>query len=497
MSKQGNVGFDFPEDVFVHIFLNLPIKAILICTCVCKTWNAIIKGPSFISSHLNHSISWHKESNIPLCLLRYCSLHTLKERYSLRFDTQELGKYARIHFPYRSHFGFKIFGSCNGLVCLLGGKSYSTEHLILWNPVIRKSMILPKRGLTGLDSVGLGSDSGTNDYKVLVVSPLKNVSIKAELYSLKANTWKRLRDVESQCQMVTNGPMAFLNGILHFVAYRFQNLILGFDVGGEVCREIMLPDRLAHCHLSDLSVKVCADSLSVLFSSDTNRVFQIWVMKEYGVEGSWTQLSNITMLPWSPLPRVLCFRKNGHVLLSVANGYLMNSPAQIVSYDPKHRMREVLDIQGKHDWFFVDSYIESLVLLDKGNDLSLWYQENGSCDAYEESDDGASSSAACAMYLQGTTSSATSTRSAMDDLCDDSRNDENADLREDSEARSSDYSSGEARKDTSASGASKDLSKGEAAANEELSNNVADDSSFHVSNELGGNTNGTNDAPSK
>ena len=44
-----------PHEILTHVFLRLPIKSIITCTSVSKTWKSLIRNPSFISTHLLHS----------------------------------------------------------------------------------------------------------------------------------------------------------------------------------------------------------------------------------------------------------------------------------------------------------------------------------------------------------------------------------------------------------------------------------------------------------
>jgi hypothetical protein len=53
--------------------------------------------------------------------------------------------------------------------------------------------------------------------------------------------------------------------------------------------------------------------------------FSIWIMKEYGIGESWTELFNIHIS--QGLKRVVAFRKNGEVLVTDRNG-------ELLSYEP-------------------------------------------------------------------------------------------------------------------------------------------------------------------
>ncbi|GLT65908.1 hypothetical protein SLA2020_383080 [Shorea laevis] len=402
MSDEAKAFFCLPEELlcsekelFYMVLHKLPIKSLIVCTSVCKTWNSIIKSPSFVSSHLSHTISSYKENDTHLCLLRFAPIDATrdcfsKDRFSLRFDDQDLTECTTLHFPYRAKQGFDEFGSCNGLVLLMNGESDRLlKRLILWNPIVRKSLIIPEKDLSRLEVAGLGFDSTTNDYKVLTVSRIRDCdeTLKFELYSLNANSWKQLDDVEAISHglvVVALREMAFLSGVLHFVALRRGSggrppmyLILGFDLQGEVFHEIVLPDDTVHNH-GEYTVHVCRESLAVVrFNPGNNEMdstLEIWVMKEYAVEGSWTKLSNISLQGWA---RALGFRKDGHLLLCMIRSHgwpWRDRVGQMVSFDPMSQEIKDLKICGNYSFFFFGSFVESLILLDKGNDLSRYFE---------------------------------------------------------------------------------------------------------------------------
>ncbi|XVF78158.1 hypothetical protein PTKIN_Ptkin14bG0106900 [Pterospermum kingtungense] len=87
---------------------------------------------------------------------------------------------------------------------------------------------------------------------------------------------------------------------------------------------------------------------------------ELWIMKTYGVVGSWTKVLQLTDQFWfGSYLTVLGFRKNGEVLLQPIG-------AELDSLDLNSLQMKHLDIQADYGFSYVDSYVESLVLLDKG-----------------------------------------------------------------------------------------------------------------------------------
>ncbi|GLU17012.1 hypothetical protein SLE2022_334110 [Rubroshorea leprosula] len=208
-------------------------------------------------------------------------------------------------------------------------------------------MILLEQSFSGLESVVLGYDSRTNDYRILAVSNglYDEGVLQVKVYSLRHDSWRRLADVQAFYRLTTQRAMTFLNGGLHFAAFRSgRDLILGFDMGEELFREIMLPDRMS---LRNFGVWACQDLLSVMLLG-ANDDLHIW--------------------------------------------------------DLKSQEFQDLKINGRHDCFFIDSYVESLILLDKGNDLCEHYE----IESYDADDTSGyfSSTVACASCAMGALSNA-------------------------------------------------------------------------------------------
>ncbi|CAK7327603.1 unnamed protein product [Dovyalis caffra] len=122
-----------PEELIQEILYKLPIKSLVQCTRLCKSWNSLIKSRNFISKHLHRTIS--STDHQSLFLLRLCSKQR-EEQYSLRFDDQDFNEHMQLHFPFKScESYYRIIGSCNGLICLANIFKTHTISFILWNPL--------------------------------------------------------------------------------------------------------------------------------------------------------------------------------------------------------------------------------------------------------------------------------------------------------------------------------------------------------------------------
>uniref|UniRef100_A0A5B6YXE8 F-box domain-containing protein n=1 Tax=Davidia involucrata TaxID=16924 RepID=A0A5B6YXE8_DAVIN len=371
-----------PKDILIAILARVPVKSLLRFTCVCKSWYFLITSPRFISTHLNRTIAnTNTKNNNHLLFVRHYNMFQEIERYALHFDNQTFDEYMELECPFGTvNEYFRIVGSCNGLICLSDDYDSCTDTIVIWNPSIRKSVFLPKPGFTfvphGACLLGFGFDPLSNDYKVVrIVYQPENYNFKVppkvELYTLSTGTWRSIC-AAAPPYVVYNffSLSAFMNGAVHWVASSVHSLIVAFDLGAEVFREIMMPDSAAHTDVLKLCVSVLGTSLALV---QYEKIWQsdycwVWVMKEYGVVESWTKLLTIDMR--EGIRQVVGFRKNSEVLLSAR-------VKGMISYDPKIQQIKYLGIHGSNRSFYADPYVESLVLL-KGESGVL--RQATSCD---------------------------------------------------------------------------------------------------------------------
>ncbi|XP_054797553.1 F-box/kelch-repeat protein At3g23880-like [Prosopis cineraria] len=281
-----------PDDIMINILKRLPVKSLIRFQCVCKHWRNLLKTPSFIADHLHHSghqnpsllFQWHqsKSSNYQLSLLDR-NMQLLEVHNAPLIDY-----FSDVH----------IFGSSNGLLCLLlidDDSSY--RSILLWNPATREARHVPitMSDFQGVCDIGFGYSPIVDDYKIVIIysrrdgAPFKVNQV--EVYSLSTKSWKEiefgvLEGVSVSTETVTaNGSMFWFGfnvdedddeDIYEFDDY---GSIVSFDIANEVFTLIPMPD-IGFCREEILTVY--ENKLAVLCNKSTRSFdwVEMWVLTE-------------------------------------------------------------------------------------------------------------------------------------------------------------------------------------------------------------------------
>ncbi|PIA63943.1 hypothetical protein AQUCO_00201334v1 [Aquilegia coerulea] len=249
-----------------------------------------------------------------------------------------------------SDLKFEIVGSCNGLVLLAAGAYYDPVYVC--NPVIGEYMSLPasnkKMGFEILS--GIGYDQVADEYKVvrLIINfmdptDVPNCKMEAEVYTLGSGKWRKLGNFlyplcKRSCQVLVKSS-------LHWLTHenRGSATIIAFDVGREEFQTMSSPPEFAHrvdCEDCELDLAELGGYLCLFAYWFDNRC-EIWVMKEYGVNTSWTKQHvvsrNVCGLR-DVVFRPVTMMKNGNILLVIDN-------QSLVCYNPKRKRFRKLKIR--------------------------------------------------------------------------------------------------------------------------------------------------------
>lgn len=129
-----------PDDLVMEIFMKIPARFLVGLRCVCKSWNALITHPQFVSKFFSRNNNTRK-----FILFRDWN-HSFDHKYVAMFRVNEQPRILYDIDPMsgRNSFNFSdcfkqciVDGSINGIICLFDVKlvllSYGTLPLITGN----------------------------------------------------------------------------------------------------------------------------------------------------------------------------------------------------------------------------------------------------------------------------------------------------------------------------------------------------------------------------
>ncbi|XP_023765499.1 F-box/kelch-repeat protein At3g06240 isoform X2 [Lactuca sativa] len=370
-------------DLLSKIFILLMAKQLAQMRCVSKSWNALLSHPSFIKSHLHHSIN----NNDRILLVFYektsSSDHEKFVAYPCRPPYLELSNFIKLPLPPvnpksgdNSSFT-DIIGSVHGLIC----SRYTDDVIHIWNPSLSAVSTLPPYSCSLGDDVsfGFGYDGNTDDYKVVKISGVFGPHtirpgfsilvvkewLQAEIYSMRKGCWKFITQrIPSHVAMIFEHNYVCVDGHdghLHWSGYIVEEgepqprTIVVFDLGSETLFEMPLPDAILEDnrmnHLGVLSGKLCVRS----YRWFEDEGIDVWVMEEYGVAESWVKRHSFCFSHFN------CCPLNGFT--SHSEFIYRNTDGHLVLYDPVADKTRILEkhCRGKYRPKRIVEYIDSLV----------------------------------------------------------------------------------------------------------------------------------------
>ncbi|KAI9127292.1 hypothetical protein K1719_001851 [Acacia pycnantha] len=203
--------------------------------------------------------------------------------------------------------GWKIIGSCNGLLCIQAylDLGRSPCSLCLWNPVIREVREIPEttRNATNdyLDmyKFGLGFSSVINDFKIVKFNKQefhkkknkKKASLLmhhgAEVYSLSTGSWKELEFVALQNTTIISKASS-VDGTIFWLGLQDScHVLVSFDVATEVFTITRIPltsDHQVYETKTTLSVYQNKFAIYQHYCDCSYHSIDIWAMEEVATE---------------------------------------------------------------------------------------------------------------------------------------------------------------------------------------------------------------------
>ncbi|KAF9609927.1 hypothetical protein IFM89_019330 [Coptis chinensis] len=351
-----------PIDIIFDIFSRLPLKTISECRWVSKKWYALIRNPSFIKLHHARALENNSCYVIFDCwwggfslLDNESSTETLATSYEIKF-TDFLG----YSLPF-SKFNSRVVGMVNGLICfdhynLCVIRNPTSEHRLtfyIFNPIMGDYIRLPlspmhsRMDLSENGASGFGFDSLNNEYKVVWIyrNPLEYTN-DVEVYTLGSDKWRVITSNVPYISGIRKSCVLFKNS-LHWVAYIrgkpcTTNVILSFNLAKEEFSIIQLPPQFDIGFCDELRCLVALGKHLCFINGRVPGALEIWVMKEYGVKGSWVKEYGVRR---ESIRRPIQFSE----MIELSNGefLLFNHLKGICYYDPHKKASKLFEIYCK------------------------------------------------------------------------------------------------------------------------------------------------------
>ncbi|XP_057425805.1 F-box/kelch-repeat protein At3g23880-like [Lotus japonicus] len=410
--KENQNTVSLPDDLIPLILVRLPVRSLLRFKSVCKSWLSLISNTQFAKSHFDLAAApTHR-----LLLKRInvgSEIQSLDFEASLRDDSAVVN----LKFPPYSAPFYLALGSCRGLILLAKMMGPSAGDLIVWNPSnsfhreiqvtygyddwdswydpsstrVRQG-IPPYVGcfLTGF-LYGFGYDQSRDDYLLvllrfgrhepqpqafehsreglLVCMTTGGPEVttfsrpRVEVLSVKTNVPSFIYGEEFEYVELGSASASglFLNKSLHWLVKSKAtglHVIIAFDLVERSLFEIPLtPDltqelatlKIYHLRVLGGCLGLCCNGAGV-----DHGMTEIWVMKEYRVQSSWTRYFVLPEYYFLPI----CFIEGGGVFGS-------NNSGRFEKFDDNGELLEDHTYgQENEDVFgYFDMYKETLLTL--------------------------------------------------------------------------------------------------------------------------------------
>lgn len=283
-----------PEDLIAEVVRRLPVKDMLRFRCVNKSWYRFIATSCFIKSTISNTSNPYLLYTQPLFYtLQDLSQEELFDDYDENLDYNgNLPDNFRAKYYYTTNlFGVnkkatdtyvKVYGICNGLLCVSEDKLFPTSRIYLWNPVIRKvkqiPMIAPAKASGPARDADLCFGYFCDDYKLVKIAPFDG-NYSVGVYSLTTDAWK-IKYCPSNYATFrsSSNPSSnkFVNGVAYFV--NFDGMLVCFDLHHDKIREVQFPNKF-HPQSHSFSVEAWGESIALIEYSDQNQNLTKWVLR--------------------------------------------------------------------------------------------------------------------------------------------------------------------------------------------------------------------------
>ncbi|XP_047335770.1 F-box protein At3g07870-like [Impatiens glandulifera] len=279
-----------PNHILVDILSRLPIKSLIQCRSVCKSFLYLISvDTDFRSLHLSRSppeLLFYNSDSKQIILLD--SDADQAHQLTLRFDGLS---------------DMMIVNSSRGLLCL---RSLDTSFpFCVINPISLEFTLIPNPVVIDSEDpvslmVGFGYSPMSDKYKIIKVSKSLDSTGKncfhTDIYTIgsPSSSWRRIED--APIQEITQCFSTFLGGRLYWIMNETASIycygfMIYFDFDSETFGTETLPPPFDISRYRDnvtvVNFGVFQGMLRISVLTDSGNNPHIWVLKEFGVDKSW------------------------------------------------------------------------------------------------------------------------------------------------------------------------------------------------------------------
>ncbi|CAO2828420.1 unnamed protein product [Amaranthus hypochondriacus] len=365
-----STSIDLPFDIITDILAMLSVKTLMKCRAVCTSWRTYIDSPYFISKHRDLYNKHHSKNS-------YLLITSIGSRqFYLQRVTNNQDSISVFLAPFSADFTipWNIYSFCNGLFLLiLYGERQ--KGIYLWNPFLRKFLILPPCPFVPpfqFTNYVLGFSTSCDDYKVLAYrrrTPFNGNEYEPEMavYSLRNHLWTiKINPMNVDAWASLRAPLSCnkyvcCGGIVYWFTEGVPRIIHSFDFNTEEFNNVALPEPLEkHANIILFTI---GELLAAISS------FCIWVLEKHDGEYTWrvwcseSWIKNVFDVTEAYYPfTVQVFfveERNTFLIIGYANC--------IHFYQVTSRMLGISQMRFGH-FFSISDYVETLALHRNGGD---------------------------------------------------------------------------------------------------------------------------------
>lgn len=349
-----------PFDLLPEILCRLPVKLLIQLRCLCKFFNSLISDPNFAKKHFQFSAKHHRlmvtsRNNRHDFVLHDSPIPSVFSTSMSVTQTQLDPPFTLARRNYVNATAIAMC-SCDGIFC----GELNLGYCFVWNPSIRKFKLLPpyKNPLEGDPfSISFGYDHFIDNYKVVAISSKYEVFVNA----LGTDYWRRIENIPYYYYILQ--PGIFVGGTVNWMASDTADLlfILSLHLEKESYQKLFLPDSENENDWwsRNLSVLMLRDCLCVYEASDL--FFNVWIMKEYGNQESWTKLYSVPKMQHRRFKAytISYIYEDDQLLLGIVD--MQSSNTKLAVYDSKTGTLNIPEFEKTYEPIYSNVYIESLI----------------------------------------------------------------------------------------------------------------------------------------